>query len=1107
MGQDLKYGALWAHNTLQVTARSGEGTASPPYDLNLIGINPPSWTGYRPPVSFSPSCTDGWGGTLNFGWNLKYPDPPFEGQVTPPSWFPFVGGDPFGVRETQAALDISASSDGSGSAQLSGQTGFDVAGQGVGGRAYGQGDARIREEKGLQLTQALLGLEVEGEVEASRPLVDVICKAATGGACPLKEAENVPVVGELIRWFNEKAELQAEVQPGLSTEAAFKSTSSGWKWESISGGAKVRLTLSLILDIIKNGLSATAYGGGEPSIQLQVPPDPSYLEEVAAELFAGIKIKVWRFEKPFEASYTWSYAPGASSLALAGPAGIRTSVTTGWHPIPRDYAANPLTYAAFHANESPLRLTGQGEALQPAASTGVQATEENLVASNVFPDSHPAIAADGETVLLWVHDDTTKPLMQGEEIRYTTYDGASWSSPAGITDDHLQDFAPQVAYDGSDQAVAVWERNKAVQTENSEFDAAYANAFEIAYAVWDGSSWTAPSYLTDNDALDHAPTLARGNDGDLLLVWRQNVAGELMGTITDMDTISYTIWNGSSWSAPQTLLEDVHGVTDLSAARHDGSTMTVVYSQDTDGDLSTGSDQELFRLTWNGASWSGPVQLTDDAQPDDSPMLFFDASGNPRLLWLKGDTLYTLLGDLSSTPRAIAVESSAAVLDYAAAQDSDGNLTLLWQGYSDEGVDVFYAAYDRQHDIFSLVEQLTHDEPLEKFMDPTFAPGGEMLVAYGKDELVTTTVEVSSTLTISNVTTFGQSDLYVLRHTFGPDLALEAQDLAVDPINPTPGSTARISATLYNAGDRAVVDPEVAFYQGDPDDGGTLIGASTANLTLVGGMTATLDVDWVTPGSGGPFAIYAVADPNASVSELNEANNKVHRQAVVPDLTLDDVWVDYGSGQNITLTAAISNTGVVAVSGVTVAFRLDDPVTGTDVARTTASSLDAGAEAETQAAWDASAISTGRYKVYAVADPDDAITEADEEDNSGWASLGLLPDLALRSTAVVTGLNADGTQSVSVWVFNEGQRDVSNVTLGLYNRMPVSGTVPLTSTMMDVPAGEYRVANLNLGIYSWGFYGGVGVNGEVEDRDISNNVLQVGNAPRLVYLPLVLRNQ
>ena len=69
----------------------------------------------------------------------------------------------------------------------------------------------------------------------------------------------------------------------MNAEVHFAGTPSGWAWESLTGGAGARISLALVVEIVED-LKATAYGGGEPSITLQVPPDPSYLQQVAARL-------------------------------------------------------------------------------------------------------------------------------------------------------------------------------------------------------------------------------------------------------------------------------------------------------------------------------------------------------------------------------------------------------------------------------------------------------------------------------------------------------------------------------------------------------------------------------------------------------------------------------------------------------------------------------------------------------------------------------------------------------------------------------------------------------------------------------------------------------
>jgi subtilase family serine protease len=97
--------------------------------------------------------------------------------------------------------------------------------------------------------------------------------------------------------------------------------------------------------------------------------------------------------------------------------------------------------------------------------------------------------------------------------------------------------------------------------------------------------------------------------------------------------------------------------------------------------------------------------------------------------------------------------------------------------------------------------------------------------------------------------------------------------LSTNPVNPIPGSAIQLNATLHNTGDQAVVNPQVTFYLGDPNSGGTSIGSATASMMLPGGMTTTLTINWTVPITEEAFSIYAVADPDNTINEADEANN------------------------------------------------------------------------------------------------------------------------------------------------------------------------------------------------------------------------------------------
>ncbi len=70
-------------------------------------------------------------------------------------------------------------------------------------------------------------------------------------------------------------------------------------------------------------------------------------------------------------------------------------------------------------------------------------------------------------------------------------------------------------------------------------------------------------------------------------------------------------------------------------------------------------------------------------------------------------------------------------------------------------------------------------------------------------------------------------------------------------------------------------DTVVCFYQGDPDNGGTLIGSSTITLPIAGNASATVSVN-STFADAEVLNFYAVVDGPGLVSESDESNNRVH---------------------------------------------------------------------------------------------------------------------------------------------------------------------------------------------------------------------------------------
>ncbi len=760
----------------------------------------------------------------------------------------------------------------SGSGQFSlkggGGTGFEIAGQSVGISAYAGGSGNILPNAGLESTSEF-GLTGEGKISADEPAIDVICKAFSAGLCDLETAESLPVIGKAIRWFNNRARVEIALEPSIDLKLNFTADEDDVTWDSGTALLKTKATISMVFNAIENVLEVNAYGGGEIGSTLQVPAP--YFKKLETDLFAGLEFIAWGFIRPFKVSYPTCIGDCASSMAQQH---ALIESDSDWHPIPRDYIQEENNYSQFHIGQATENNLW-------AAASNITATQSLKIASNVFPYNHPVIAANNDNAaLVWVHDDISKPLMQSEDLYYAPFDGTQWLSPTLITNDNLQDFNPKIAFDGQGQTIVVWERNKTDQTEDAQLDSAYANAFEIAYSVLSGTTWSPPIYITNNAALDHAPELVRGNDGNLLLLWRQNGDGELIGTNANPDQIYYAVWDGAAWSTPEILIADAAYVLGLSAARFDDNQMDVIYSQDTDGDLATPNDQELYRIVWNGTVWSSPTAITADAVPDSQPTLFYSETAAPRLLWFKGQQLYALMDDWNAVPEAILPDQSAGMLDYNAAQDTDGNLVLTWQAYSVEGTDIFYAAYDEAHNSFSFNRQLTYDEPLEKYMDTAYIAPGEMILAFDKTELILTEVTVL-TDTISNITDFGQSDLHVLRHTFGQDLIPEISMVQADTYPIQNASQITVTTIILNDGDWAVENPQIDFiYASQFNPQGIALPSITIPILLSGGMTTTVTSLINVTNGDIPYYFDATLDLSNQVQEWDETNNSTRHRFI-----------------------------------------------------------------------------------------------------------------------------------------------------------------------------------------------------------------------------------
>ncbi len=253
-----------------------------------------------------------------------------------------------------------------------------------------------------------------------------------------------------------------------------------------------------------------------------------------------------------------------------------------------------------------------------------------------------------------------------------------------------------------------------------------------------------------------------------------------------------------------------------------------------------------------------------------------------------------------------------------------------------------------------------------------------------------------------------------------PNLALAYQDLAFDPEPGREGAPVALSILVRNTGGADATGVEVGFYEGDPTQGGSLVGTLQTIPSLAAGGSATVGVTLPPLAGTGDRLIYAVADPANQIDEASEADNTAFRTLKVvslPDLAVSPSAIESDpafpqAGQQVTTTVTVANLGEQEADGVVVRLTVDGAPAGPDQTLPAVAPNTTGEAAFT---WSYPAGATTVHLVAAV-DPEDAIAEGDETNDTAERDLAAFDPTRAVSNPYVSP-NGDGVQDTTVYSF------------------------------------------------------------------------------------------
>jgi subtilase family serine protease len=557
-------------------------------------------------------------------------------------------------------------------------------------------------------------------------------------------------------------------------------------------------------------------------------------------------------------------------------------------------------------------------------------------------------------------------------------------------------------------------------------------------------------------------------------------------TISDRD-IYYSIWNGSGWGDLELVTNDVAVDVNPTLAYSQNNAISV-WSQDTDGNITTRTDRELYYAVWNGNQWSTPTYLTDDSIEDTIPTIMFDKFNKVTLTWIKrnetGDRVYiSTYNNGWSSPELVA--ESPTIYEMELSFDSENNAVIVWQGASSSGQDIFYTVRDNSNQLWCGEKQLTNDTSAEWQLSTTINSKDEIMSCY-----------VKHNISIVNYTVIeGESDLCHLIHPIMLDLTLDSTDITFSDETAYPGDTITIDATIHNIGDLQANSVEVKFFDGST---GPQIGTTQTIPSLPAGQNATVSVTWNIPLLQQSHDIYVKVDPDDKLPETNEINNVAFASIVLPDLEIDesDVTFSYEQG-SLRINATIHNSGVIAASNVAVEL-FDEGSNGTLIDATTITSLSPNSNETISTIWNTQGVGSGIHNISIIIDRMDGIREQNETNNIANLTLMILPDLTVNANNVSFSEMSEGNITIDARIRNIGISNAENITIEFFDGDPFENGTLIGSAIIDsLSVDSESIAEIN-------WYATPGQHDIYVQIDPSNLIPELDKSNNLAFNPVII---
>jgi len=360
-------------------------------------------------------------------------------------------------------------------------------------------------------------------------------------------------------------------------------------------------------------------------------------------------------------------------------------------------------------------------------SVGADTTIEQGIAWNAKPAF--AVGPNDTKAFAWV---TYR--MSGantvSDIAIKFFNGIEWSSVIAVTNDDNVDRNPAIVFDNSGNIVVSWERNTSAQAipDSLQYSSAVMKNFNIMYSVRMSitGSPIGSGILGNADTYDTSPKLAKGKDGSIMLAWQVGSGENLFGT--DGAPVRLVVarqWNGSQWSVFDTIPVAQSKMFQWDFTVHDGQNAMLALAKDTQGDLSTGNDWEIFTIKQANGVWGSVQQLTTNGIMEYGVNAAYTFDGTPVVTWMRDTSIIGSYGAVSASQEIWIPKAGMGFFNNSLAVGKD-TMVLMWN----EGTSAVMSMSSVAQRKWSVPKFAHFTTDIQRSLSAQFATNGSLHIGY-----------------------------------------------------------------------------------------------------------------------------------------------------------------------------------------------------------------------------------------------------------------------------------------------------------------------------------------------------------------------------------------